>query len=100
MSRRLASNVGVVFSAFVTTAIWVAIGAIPIAICGLAFLHAARTPQWVWMLSGRTQIWWLAGLLIGIGVTPIGLPASLWYLIKIRPEMGRIETGNLSEVPH
>lgn len=83
------------FSAFWTTALLIAVASIPIAIVMLSFLHAARTPQWVWAMSGNTQIWWLAGLLIGVPVMPIGLPAAIWYLVKIRPVLGRIETGNL-----
>jgi len=76
-------------------ALLIAIGAIPIVICLLAFLHAARTPQWVWALSNRTQIWWLAGLLMGAAIIPLGLPAAGWYLVKIRPELERIETGKI-----
>jgi hypothetical protein len=85
------------FGAFMTMAFWIAIAGIPLAICGLAFLHAARVPQWTWVFSGRTQIWWLAGLLVGIGVMPIGLPAAIWYLLKVRPELDGIERGDVSD---
>lgn len=83
------------FFAFWNTALVIAIASIPLATVGLTFLHAARTPQWVWAMSGKTQIWWLAGLLIGVPVMPIGIPAAIYYLVKIRPVLGRIETGNL-----
>ena len=83
------------FGAFMMMALWIAIAGIPIAIIGLAFLHAARIPQWAWALSGRTQIWWLAGLLMGMAVMPVGLPAAIWYLLKIRPQLDQIEKGNL-----
>ena len=82
-------------AAFWTTAFWIAIAAIPVVFVALAFLHAARVPQWVWALSGKTQIWWLAGLLIGAGVLPVGLPAATWYFWKVRPVLDRMESGNL-----
>lgn len=85
------------FSAFVVMAIWIAIAAIPVVICALAFLHAARVPQWVWALAGKTQIWWLVGLLLGAGLIPLGLPASIYYFVKIRPVLERIESGDLGE---
>ncbi len=85
------------FGAFVTMAFWIALAGIPVAICGLAFLHAARAPQWAWAFSGRTQIWWLAGLLVGTGVMPIGLPAALYYLVKVRPDLDRIEKGHIGD---
>lgn len=77
-------------------AVLIAVAAIPVVICALAFLHAARAPKWVWALSGKTQIWWLAGLLMGIGVPVLGLPASIYYFIKIRPVLERIESGDLA----
>jgi hypothetical protein len=83
------------FSAFVGAAFWIAIAGIPIGVVLLAFLHAASVPQWAWAMSSRTQIWWLAGLLLGVALIPLGLPAAIWYLVKIRPLLNRIEDGNV-----
>lgn len=71
---------------------------LPFAFVGLAFLHAARAPQWVWAMSGRTQIIWLAGLLIGTGVVFAGVPAAAYYFWKVRPVLDRIERGDFADM--
>lgn len=86
------------FLDFARMALWIAIAGSPIAFIGLTFLHAARVPQWVWAFSERTQIVWLASLLIGVAIVPVGLPLAIWYLVKIRPVLGRIEQGNIASV--
>ena len=73
---------------------WITLAGIPLLISGLAFLHAARAPQWTWAFSGRTQIWWLAGLLVGTAIMAVGLPAAIYYLVKVRPVLDRIERGD------
>jgi hypothetical protein len=78
------------------TAFWICVAAIPIVSIALAFLHAARVPQWVWAFSSRTQVVWLAGLLVGIAVVPLGLPLAGWYVFKIRPQLASIERGDMS----
>lgn len=83
---------------FAMMAMWIAIAGSPIAFIGLTFLHAARAPQWVWVLSERTQIVWLASLLLGVAIVPVGLPVAVIYLVKIRPVLSRIEKGNLSSL--
>lgn len=75
--------------------VWVTALSIPFAITAAAFLHAARMPQWAWALSSHTQIWWLAGLAIGIPVFPVGIPAAIWYFVRLRPELNRIESGRI-----
>lgn len=84
------------FQDFMMMALWIAIAASPVAFIGLTFLHAAKCPQWVWAFSGRTQVVWLASLLIGAAVVPIGLPVAIWYLIKIRPILRQIEHGDIA----
>lgn len=79
-------------------AFWVAIASIPLVFVGCTFLHAAKRPQWVWVISGRTQIVWLAALCLGVAVIPIGIPAAIYYLIKIRPTLVAIERGDISEL--
>lgn len=86
------------FQDFAVMALWIAIAGSPIAFIGLTFLHAARVPQWVWAFSERTQIVWLASLLMGVAVVPVGLPVAVWYLVKIRPVLVQIEKGNLSKL--
>lgn len=83
---------------FSTTAFWVAVASIPLVFVGLTFLHAARIPQWVWVLSGRTQIIWLATLAVGSAVIPIGVPAAIWYLMFVRPTLSAIERGDMSKL--
>jgi len=83
------------FQEFMTMAFWIAIAGSPIAFIGLTFLHAARIPQWVWAFSDRTQVIWLASLLLGVAVVPLGLPLASWYLVKVRPVLNRIENGNV-----
>ena len=80
------------------TALLIALAALPIAFVGIAFLHAARAPQWVWAMSGRTQIIWLAGLLVGAGVIFAGVPAAAYYYWKIRPVLDRIERGDFVDM--
>ena len=81
--------------AFWGTAAVIAISAVPIVLVGLAFLHAARAPQWVWAFANRRQIVWMVVLLGGIVVMPVGIPVALWYLVKIRPALDGIEQGRL-----
>ncbi len=83
---------------FWTTAFFIAVAALPVVFVVLAFLHAARTPQWAWIMSGRTQIIWLAGLLLGAGIIPAGVPAAAYYFWKIRPLLNRIERGDLADI--
>lgn len=83
---------------FVEAALWIAIASIPLVFVGCTFLNAAQRPQWVWVMSGRTQIVWLATLAIGTLVIPIGIPCAAYYLFKIRPSLVAIEKGDISEL--
>ena len=49
-------------------------------------------------MSGRTQIVWLATLLLGSAVIPIGIPAAIYYLLKVRPALLSIENGDVSKL--
>ncbi len=77
-------------------ALWVLLASVPFVFVGLTFLHAARVPQWVWALSGRTQIIWLVVLLVGNAALPIGIPAAIYYLLRVRPLLVKIENGDIS----
>ena len=83
---------------FWLTAFFIALAALPIVFVGLAFLHAARAPKWAWVMSGRTQIFWIAGLLVGAGVVFAGVPAAAYYFWKIRPVLDRLERGDLADI--
>jgi hypothetical protein len=60
-----------------------------------ALLDAARRPQWVWALSGRSQALWMVGVLFGALLLVVGLLISSIYLLNVRPELKRIEAGEL-----
>ena len=77
------------------TALLISIAAIPVVLVVLAFLDAARTPQWVWAFTNRTQVFWIALLLGGVAVVPLGLALAAWYWLRIRPDLRAIEAGDL-----
>lgn len=84
--------------ALADAAFWVALLSIPFLFVGGTFLHAARVPQWVWVLSGRTQIIWLVVLLVGTAALPLGVPAAIYYLIRTRPQLANVENGDISDL--
>jgi len=86
------------FGPLVETIIAISLAGLPIAFVGLMFLHAARAPKWAWVLSGRTQIVWLASLIFGAGLIPLGVPLAVYYALRVRPVLDRIERGDLTEV--
>lgn len=77
------------------TALLISLAGIPLVLIMIAFLHAARTPQWVWAFTERTQVLWMVVLLAGVAIMPIGLPMAAWYWFRIRPELRAIERGEL-----
>ena len=83
------------FGTFVTTAFWIAVASIPLGIVALSALHAARTPQWVWAFSDRTQVIWVAGLFWGVIVVPLGLFVAAYYWWRVRPQLASIERGEI-----
>jgi hypothetical protein len=68
---------------------------LPLGISLWALLDAARRPRWVWALSRHPQTPWMAAIVAGVLLTVIGLLISLWYLIRVRPDLRRIERGEL-----
>lgn len=77
------------------TALLISVAGIPLVLIMIAFLHAARTPQWVWAFTARTQVVWMVVLLAGVAIIPIGLPMAAWYWFRVRPELQAIERGEL-----
>ena len=80
------------------TAVLISIAAIPLVLIMLAFLHAARTPQWVWAFTDRTQVVWMVLLLAGIALLPVGLPLAAWYWLRVRPDLVAVEHGDLDHL--
>ncbi len=68
---------------------------LPLAVSVLALLDVARRPQWAWALAGRRQVVWLAGLLFATFTVVGGLALSVWYLVRVRPEIAAAEQGRL-----
>jgi hypothetical protein len=72
---------------------------VPLALTGWALLDTAHRPEWVWALTGRRRVAWLAAILFGALVVPVGLIVSSVYLVRVRPELADAETGRLWREP-
>lgn len=70
--------------------------ATPLALSLWALLDAARRPAWVWALAERRQVVWIAAILIGVLVLPVGLALSIVYLSRIRPHLAAVEAGDFT----
>ncbi|WCO65086.1 hypothetical protein PO878_11310 [Iamia majanohamensis] len=68
---------------------------VPLALTLWAFLDAARRPRWVWALSRHAQVPWMAAVAAGVLLTVLGLGISLWYLLRVRPDLAAVESGRL-----
>ena len=66
---------------------------IPLAVTVWALLDAARRPQWAWALAGRSQVAWMAGIILGALTLVGGIAISAWYLLKVRPHVADAEDG-------
>ena len=82
-------------SAFFWMAAIITVGAIPTGLVLIAFLDAARTPGWVWAFSSRAQVVWIALLLGGVVLIPLGIPLAGWYWWNIQPSLREIESGEV-----
>ncbi len=74
---------------------------IPIGLSLWALLDCAKRPAWAWAMTERSQQVWMASILCGILLVPVGLVVSCWYLTKVRPEIAGVEEGRfpVSEDP-
>jgi hypothetical protein len=77
----------------------VLIFSVPLALTAWALLDTAHRPEWVWALVGRRRVAWLAAILFGAMVVPVGLVVSSIYLVRVRPELADAETGRLWDAP-
>lgn len=69
--------------------------AVPLGLSVLALLDAARRPAWAWSLAERSQVAWLAVILFGVLLVPLGIVVSLRYLIWTRPRLAAAEEGRI-----
>ena len=86
-------GVGQLFWVIIQTAFF----CIPLGLSVWALLDCAKRPGWAWGLTKRNRQVWMATILIGILVMPVGIAVSLWYLLRIRPEIAGVEAGRLPE---
>ena len=71
----------------------ITIASIPLGLSLWALLDCARRPAWAWALTDRSQAVWMATILVGILLLPVGLVVSSWYLIKVRAQVAAAEGG-------
>jgi len=72
---------------------WLRVSA-PIIITIIAFLDAARRPEWAWVMSNRRRVLWL-GMLVGGGITYfVGPLVALVYWLTARRDVRSIERGD------
>lgn len=72
---------------------WLRVGA-PLIVTTIAFLDAARRPEWAWVMSNRRRILWL-GLLLGGGITYFPGPlVAVVYWLTARRDVRSIERGD------
>jgi hypothetical protein len=79
--------------------VWAIISAIiiasPIIVVALAFIDAARRPEWAWSLAGRSRVMWMTMMVAG-GVTVILGPfVALAYFVRARPDVAAAERGDI-----
>ncbi len=84
-------GLGQLFVTIVTTAVL----CIPIGLSLWALLDCAKRPAWAWALTTRSRQVWMAAILCGILVMPVGLAVSAYYLVRIRAEVSDVERGRL-----
>lgn len=68
---------------------------VPLAVTVWALLDAARRPQWAWALAGRSQVGWMAGIIVAALTLVGGIAVSSWYLLKVRPDVADAEEGRI-----
>jgi hypothetical protein len=69
---------------------------IPLALSVWALLDCARRPAWAWALAGRSQLVWMATILCGVLCVIPGMVISLWYLLKVRPDIAAAAGGRFT----
>jgi hypothetical protein len=72
------------------------VAAIPIALSVWAMLDAARRPEWAFAFVNRSRTVWVAACAIGVLFCLPGVLISLWYLLRVRPQVAGVERGRLA----
>jgi hypothetical protein len=75
----------------------VLLAAIPIGLSVWALLDAARRPEWAFSFVNRSRTAWVAACAIGVLFCGPGLLISLWYLLRVRPQVADVEAGRLAQ---
>jgi hypothetical protein len=71
--------------------------ALPLCLNVWALLDMVRRPRWAWALSGRRQLVWLCLMGVGGMAIPLGLGIAGGYLVWIRPDIKRAESGEIRQ---
>ena len=95
MVRALAAEESISAARFAWAVVVTAFACLPLGVSMWAFLDAARRPQWAWALTSRRQVVWLVAILVGVLTVVGGLIISLWYLLRVRPDVAAAERGEL-----
>lgn len=72
--------------------------ALPIGLSLIAFVDAARWDSWVWALSGRRRVVWMAMIAFGVLSLPVGLVISSSYLLLVHRRLKAIDRGDLGDI--
>ena len=75
----------------------VLLAGIPIALSVWAMLDAARRPEWAFSFVNRSRTVWVAACAIGVLFCAPCLVISLWYLLRVRPQVAGVEAGRLPD---
>jgi hypothetical protein len=69
---------------------------VPLALSGWAFLDAAKRPQWAWAMTRHRQVVWMAAIMFGALLLPVGLAVSTYYLRRVRLAVAAAEAGDVT----
>ena len=71
------------------------VAAVPIGLSVWAMLDAAHRPEWAFAFVNRNRTTWVAACAVGILFCGPGIVVSLWYLLRVRPQVAAVEAGRL-----
>lgn len=80
------------------TLVWLLLASIPLGLSLWALLDVARRPAWAWSLAGRSQLAWLTAIAFGLFLVIGGLAIATWYLLRVRPQIAAVESGDLGRL--
>ena len=69
------------------------VAAVPLTLTVWALLDAARRPEWAWALTGRRRVVWMVLIMFSALTVVGGMAVSIWYLMRVRPEVAATESG-------